>query len=79
MSLRFKEGGVGVAEEGRVSGTRGVGTVEVGLLGTSSIAGRGWGLEPIAVRLSGVRTDSSDLGCVKLVCPVCLLNQNDFT
>lgn len=79
MSLRFNEGGVGVADEVIVSGTRGVGTVEVGLLGTSSIAGSGWGLEPRAVRFSGVRTESSDLGRVKLVCPVCLLNQNDFT
>ena len=75
MSRRLREGGVGVATSGTTTGGR----VELALLGTSSMAGRGWGLDPIAVLFSGVETSSCVRRAVKLVSPVCLLNQNDLT
>ena len=74
VSLLLREGGVGIT----TSDTSGGGRVELVLLGTSSIAGRGWSRDPIEVLFSGVEI-SSLFGAVKLVSPVCLLNQNDLT
>ena len=51
--------------------------MEVGRLSTSTIAGRGCGLDPRAVRRFS--PDSTDFGRVRLVCPVSLLNQKELT